>query len=267
MAEKAYVGITGASSVLEADAIRGEFKKAGFPIATHKGSIGILVSDGTISSEPTSNRKYPALEKVPDILKASRGVLPAIHYGTRRADIAEQVSKIFNFRNIYDDDLCRALQLNIDYPDIDEVKKIKKDFPEMRIILPITKNIMENDSNSGISKAISHYSPEYVLIDFSRGRGKEMRAEQIERAVTLYREIKKGNPEITVGFAGGLCGLNVGEKINELGEGIGSIDFSIDAEKALRDELSDKWGDDALNLQKVHDYIFSAHDAFLDFRI
>lgn len=258
MGIKSYVGITGAVTTREVTEIVKEFSEHGYTLDSIPiPMLGFLVSYKTLNGQPTTNRRYPKIETLPGLLEQTDNqVFTMIHYNSREMDsLSDQVTKIFD--RIYDKSLCRAIQLNIVWPEIGQVKKIKDKFPEMRIVLQASHKVMENKTAKKIVNEITNYgdSLDYVLIDPSGGRGLRF---DLESSLALYKELKAKLPKLTIGFAGGFTGGNVGRIVKQLINKIGRTDFCIDAEGGLRDKISSEYGDDLLNMVKVRHYLWKA---------
>ena len=257
MQPEPYIGITGPVSIKEVEDICKEFSNAEINmISSHSPMLGFLVSYKTLSNQPTENRRYPLVKELPDLLKATNyEVLTMIHYNSKEmSTLADQIAKIFEFGGVYQDDLCTALQLNVVWPDIDQVAKIKNQFPDMQIVFQASHKATADKTPEEIAERIKKYgnSLDYVLIDPSGGRGIEF---DLDSSVALYSELKKQTPNLRVGFAGGFTGENVAPRIKELTKRLGEDNFCIDAEGGLRDKITEAYGDDLLNIEKVRKYL------------
>lgn len=257
MKPKAYVGITGACDETEVDFLVKESYDVGYSMnSPHTPMLGFLASLKTLNGEFTKNRRYPQINKIPALLNKARTVFSMLHYNSReQSTLADQVSKLFE--NAYSSNLCRALQLNIVWPDVQQVKLIKDKFPDMRIVFQLSDNAMKEKSANEIIAGIEKYggSLDYVLIDPSGGRGIEF---DIDSSTAIYTSLASKFPGTTLGFAGGFTGNNVEERVQKLVKVTGSSDFCIDAEGGLRDKLSQDYGDDLLNANKAKNYLKSA---------
>lgn len=82
---KAYVGITGPTTVKEVKDICNEFSQAGYHAKSVMGNsrgnstktshipmLGFLVSYKTLSGQPTQNRRYPPVCELSELLKAKK---------------------------------------------------------------------------------------------------------------------------------------------------------------------------------------------------
>ncbi len=292
---KAYVGITGLTSVKEVKDICNEFSQAGYPAKSEMGNprgnstktshipmLGFLVSYKTLNGQPTQNRRYPPVRELSELLKAANGpVLPMIHYNSKEMDtLSEQVAKLFNANSyeifptlyfgadevlpvgsIYSRGLCQALQLNIAWPDIRQVAKIKEEFPKMQIVFQASEKAISGKTPPEVAQGIRDYGSllSHVLIDPSGGRGLEF---AVESSVALYSEVRDHCDNLSIGFAGGFTGENVAARVAEIGERIGNYRFCIDAEGGLRDNVTLEYGDDLLNIGKAKRYLQEAAKRF-----
>lgn len=215
----------------------------------HIPMIGITVSYETLNGQPGINKRYPAFSDVPKMLDAAGdNVLTMIHYDSRQEDtLAEQLNKIF--REVK----CRAVQLNIPWPDVKQIKRAKYIFPDLKIVLQLSREMMQGRSPDEIASKMNQYgdSVSYVLIDPSGGSGIPFAPQDI---VPIFLKLKE-KTNLTLGFAGGFDGDNVGKRVQQLINLTGTDMFCIDAESGLRDKFSDSYGDDILNLDKVRNYL------------
>ncbi|MBI2151421.1 hypothetical protein HYU21_01700 [Candidatus Woesearchaeota archaeon] len=258
MPPKPYVGITGPTTIADTRALCSEFSDAGYTLnKPHQPMLGFLVSYKTLNGQPTTNKRYPKVNELSQLLQATEGtVFTMIHYNSRETDtLAQQVALIFN--RLYSDKLCQALQLNIMLPPHQEIKKIKEQFPDMQIILQVQNSLIYEKTPMEIVNVLKHYEgcPDHILIDPSGGRGIEF---NVNKSLALYSWVKQTIPYLSIGFAGGFTGQNVATRCQEIIQELKTNDFSIDAEGGLRDKLSPEYGDDLLNLQKCRDYIQEA---------
>lgn len=254
MKAKPYVGVTGSANIQETKKICREFIQAGFSIESlHIPMIGLLVSYNTLNGQSTKNKRYPPIKVLPELLKATKGkVLTSIHYYTQETDsLPEQVEVLF--KGIYEEGLCRIIQLNISCSNIIHVATIKEEYPNMQIILPVS-----NDCSKKVAERVVGYRDlvDYVLIDPSKGRGKIF---DLESSIATYCEIKKYCPNLTIGFAGGFTGENVASRLKEIIQKIETNEFCIDAEGGLRDKSRCMDKNDVLNTAKVKSYLESAY--------
>ena len=254
MKAKAYVGVTGPASIQEAKDICREFSESGCSMgSSHIPMIGFLVSYKTLNGQSTQNRRYPLMNSIPDLLKATDAqVLTMIHYNSREVDtLSHQVAKIF--QGIYDNGLCRAIQLNIEWPGLNQVEGIKNRHPDMQIIFQASYKAMDGKTPGQIAERIKEYGDliSYVLIDPSGGRGIPF---DLESSVAVYSKLRERCPDLTIGFAGGFTGENVASRLRKILGQIKANDFCIDAEGGLRNKITSEYGDDSLDITKVRKY-------------
>ncbi|MBS3165982.1 hypothetical protein J4444_02570 [Candidatus Woesearchaeota archaeon] len=258
MVAKSYVGITGPVTVQETIDICREFSEAGYTMTTpHIPMLGFLVSYKTLNGEVTQNRRYPTLTELPALLGVTKGqVLTMVHYNSPERDsLSEQVARIFS--GIYQPGLCRAIQLNMAWPDITQVAQIKETYPNMQIVFQASHKAMDGKSPSELAQGIRAYgdSIRYVLIDPSGGRGIPF---DLDSSIAVYSELRDLCPDLTIGFAGGFTAENVIQRLIMTMQKVRGSDFCIDAEGGLRDKVTTAYGDDLLSIPKVREYLQSA---------
>lgn len=258
MKAKAYVGITGPVTIQETKDICKEFSETGYSMESpHIPMLGFLVSYKTLNGQATKNKRYPPANSLPDLLKATDGqVLTMVHYNSKEINtLSNQVAQIFE--GVYENCLCKAIQLNIVWPDINQVAKIKERHPDLQVVFQASHKAMDGKTPNQIAQRVREYgdSISYVLIDPSGGRGMPF---DLESSVEIYSEMREQCPDLTMGFAGGFTGENVAQRLRDILQQIKAEDFSIDAEGGLRDKITSAYGDDLLNIEKVRGYLQSA---------
>lgn len=248
-----YIGVTGLTSKKEVNQVVSLFEEN--PFSSHVPMLGFLVSYKTLNHLPTENRRYPKIEDLPGLLRVleDKKVFPTIHYNSREKGLFNQVSSIFGL-GVYQENLCRGLQLNIPWPDLNELKVIKSVYPELKITFWVSKEVTSSGPIDQIVNRISNYNQlvDYVLLDPSAGKGLEF---DLDLFCKIYQELKGKSPNLTIGFAGGLTCENVFSRLKSLEKALGTLEFSFDSEGGLRDKISQIYGDDFLNLNKVSSYI------------
>ncbi len=266
MLKRPYVGITGAVTTGEVDFIVRAFNHAGYSLETeHIPMIGILVSSKTLANMSTTNRRYPNVSLLPEIFEhTQKNVFSMIHYNQSSnvtyGSLSEEI--IFLFQDLYDRNLCRGLQLNIAWPKKEEVFEIKKVYPQLSIVLQLSSTALKDKSAKDIVDCIKEYeiALDYVLIDPSGGKGKEF---DFETSCEIYEEIISSQFPVRVGFAGGFSGKNVAEKCKILSERLGTTSFCIDVEGGIRNKITEIYGDDLLDINKVKEYVDCAKKVLL----
>ncbi len=255
---KCYIGITGPASKYEVISIVNEFEKAGFNLKSkHIPMLGFLISYKTLNGQISDNKRYPKFYELKNLIEVSnKKVFPMIHYNSRDKDsLHEQVERLFD--GLYKDNLCRAVQLNIIYPPVDELMRIKKKMPDLQIVFQASSTMLKPDLVNRIKEY--GFLIDYVLIDPSGGKGREF---NLEKSVKIYNQFKE-KTNYMIGFAGGFNGENVSRRVSDLINVIGNDDFFIDAEGGLRDKISNAYGDDLLNISKVSKYLSEAAKVLL----
>jgi hypothetical protein len=259
---KPYVGITGAVTVDEVTSILDRFFTNGFSLqSSHLPMIGILASYKTQQGQPINNRRYPQRGELPQLFASVKGrAFGTIHYNTQELkSLASQIG--FLFDQVYWNGSCQGLQLNVIWPPEDQVRLIKSIYRDMKIIFQANQHVMNGMTPEDCACRIGNYGTtiDYLLIDPSGGRGLAL---DVEKAVDIYQAIQEKNPHLNIGFAGGFSPATM-HRVATLAQMIGHTTFSIDAEGGLRDKVTEAYGDDLLNMEKVRAYIESAHQCFI----
>jgi phosphoribosylanthranilate isomerase len=137
---------------------------------------------------------------------------------------------------------------------------IRAKYPRLEIILQIHQKALDSMLVKEIIAKLKDFDElvDCVLIDPSGGRGEEM---DVAHAGILGNLILN-HTLISVGFAGGLKGDNVGRIVGELRRRLGTSNFSIDAEGGLRDRVGEGYGNDKFNAVKAYKYFQNATEAF-----
>jgi len=257
MKSKPYVGVTGPVSKEEVLSICNLFEDFGFyDNSSVRPMVGILASYKTLNKIRIENKRYPELRLISELTKEMKsGTFRTIHYNTRDFEsLAEQISRLIY--SPYHKRSLDGIQLNMIYPPINQIEKIKKEFPKLEIIFQANSGVLNSGSEKEVAKSIKNYNGliDYILIDASGGKGENL---NIQYSTNLANEIKYLNPNINIGFAGGFKGSNAKANCRNLISKCENFSFSIDAEGGLRDKLSEKYGDDLLNMNKVKEYIQS----------
>jgi hypothetical protein len=250
-----YVGVTGPTTVNEVRDVSNAFLDHNFGVdAGHRAMLGFLVSHRTLNHQHTNNRRYPVVGLLPDLLSVvPRGMLTMVHYNSRELEtLDEQMLDVME--TPYHQGLCQAIQLNIPWPFTTTIEKVKRRLPGLEIVIQLSRASMEGLNLAQISERVYRYKDlaDHVLIDPSGGQGREF---DLETSARLYEFIKEKCPGLTIGFAGGLSGDNVEQRVSKLRSMLRTSHFSIDAEGHLRDKRSDQYGDDDLSLQRVNSFL------------
>jgi len=251
MANPKYISVTAGKDAEEVNAVLSEFQKAGYSLGQeYTPALGIQISEKTVKGIKPKNLRFAMFTEVPSLLRIINGkAMPVIHYNTKNLDnLFEQVSNVFE--STYD--YCKLVQINVTFPDVSQLERIKERFNGLRISLQVDYRGMDLDKVP--DKVVSYGDClDYVLLDPSRGRGDMF---DIDDSTSLYLRIKDKRPDYGIVFAGGFSGDNVEEVLSKIIHKIQTKDFSICAEGKLRDKVSDEhWGQDVLNIEKVRKYL------------
>ncbi len=249
-----YVGITGITEEHQINYLKKFFRKNN--ASSHELMLGFLVSHKTATYLLTcgeegfqnnpGNPRYPDINELSGLLKkCSDGVFKTIHYNTKNlGGLFKELSAVLEYDDIID--YCDGVQFNIVCPPVSELKKIKKTYSDLKLIFQWSHRVSEKASNEVIAEKLgNNYSfMDYVLIDPSGGRGKEM---DLSESVEKYELLRSKGFVNNIGFAGGLNPQNITSILSGLESFLENNDFSIDAESGLRTN-------NLLDLNKVSKY-------------
>lgn len=263
MKENPYIGITGPTTRQEVDHILDTFEANGFNREQgHEPMIGFLVALKSLKENSMANRRYPDFSNLPSLLEATGGyTFNTIHYNSRElSTLGDQLVGVFS-QGVYEEDLSRAVQVNIPWPPIAELRRAKAKLPDLKFIIQLSCSALRDRSPREVADLLATYGElaNYTLIDPSGGQGIPFEPETV---LPYYEAIKDKLPDLTVGLAGGFSGENVVERVNQIVGLIGTDQFSIDAEGALRDKVTDTFGDDIYNPKKVELFVAEAAQVF-----
>ncbi len=251
---KPYIGVTGFSTSKQAEKLSRVFKQ-NLPEYMN-GMFGILLSYKDLIGKHDEIKagwinKYPGLENIPQILEnIDQEFLPILHYNTKGNFYKE-------LKNILPDLMKKGLkgiQLNIVWPNEQHLKKLKKEFPNLQVVLQISHKAAENKTQSQIVSKLNSYGTnfDYCLFDMSGGLGLQR---EYKGAFNFYKECKKQGKETPHIFVGGLSSDNVSKRIKEIySQGINN--FGIDAEGQLMDKTK------TLSIEKASKYIINASNTY-----
>lgn len=255
MRAKPYVGITGLKTVEEVDAVNVIFQKNGFDQNfSHLPMYGFIVTDKRLADMTKEGTQSPKFVDLPLLASLSPSTtLPMMHYYTENKDhLADEIEQVFSYGGMYRSGDCRAVQLNIDWPHLKQIEKIKTLFDKMAIVLQLPARAMEGKTATEIAHQAKDYDGfvSYALIDPSGGLGLDF---DLERSLELMNSLYHAMPNTQIGVAGGFSGENVEERIRAL-RGRYIEPFCIDAQGKLRDD-HDKG---KLDFEKVQQYVQGA---------
>lgn len=226
-----YIGITDFTLPSEVREMREEFIKNSLPQKRLRLMVGVMASYKTLWGLPCRWTKiFPPNDFIKQIFLQEQPLFNCIHYADYKnicvADSLEKVVRIGG-KNLH------AIQLDMIWPDAEEIIHFKKAHPELHIILQINTsafNAVENDSLSLVKRLRSYgNSLNGVLLDKSQGQGIGLN-EQFLRP--FIKDIHLSLPNLGITIAGGL-----GPETLHLAEGlIQEFSFlSIDAQAQLHE--------------------------------
>ncbi len=236
MKEKPYLGITGFKTERDVKEVTDILMANGFPNEDYLPMFGFIVSKNRLNNLAVGGTRSPPAKELPFLSECTtRWTLPMMHYFTEKNEtLAEQVRQLFSIGKMYDDSLCRAIQLNVAWPQLEQIGKILQEYQRMRIVMQIPAIAMEGLSVDDIARRASGYDQlvKWALIDPSGGTSKDF---DIKRGLELMNALRESMPNTRIGIAGGLSGDNVKARIIQIRNGYPEK-FCIDAQgKLMRD--------------------------------
>ena len=166
-------------------------------------------------------------------------VLNTIHYadlygpdGPWKGQEAPNLNKNLELCVKYGGENLHAIQLDVTWPDVEELRKFKEKHPEILIILQVGKfalNEADNDPQEVVDKLCEYGdSIDHVLLDLSMGKGRKMEELDITLLLRQLSLIQYELPNLGLALAGGL-----GPKSDESSESV----YSMDALKRIVEEF------------------------------
>lgn len=230
---KPYIGVTGFKTQGEVRVANAIYRNSGIWDTEYVPMYGFITSDNRLKDRTIGGDTSPALEQLPALLReSSKGALTMIHHYTKnKEDLVYEVVSIFNTGGIYANGLCRALQLNATWPDVDSIKEIKKVLPEMNVVVSLTEKALADPEL--VQKARQYEKlATYMLIDPSGGKGKEL---DVKKGYDLIHKLHEVMPLMDFGLAGGFDGNNIGTATKQVEWFDPQVSF--DAQGRLRNDI------------------------------
>ena len=236
---KPYVSICGVRMEAQATGLRTLFEQQQY--ATHVGALGFVTSTDSLSGQ-----EFPQFLTLPQLfplLDQSDAVNIIHHCSTAPENIAQEVGRILNYREIYGQGLCRTVQLNNGLIGVHTLKKLKERFADLNIVLSIDKESM---SNTELLDAISIRQPylAYFLIDPSYGKGTPF---DVQQCAPIFKQLIDNFPHLVGGFAGGLNSDSVARVAQEIQKN-DVLSFSLCVDSGVR-------GTNGCDLNKTATYL------------
>jgi phosphoribosylanthranilate isomerase len=240
-----YIGITGFKTKEQVEACR-QASIGLEPIIMY----GVLTSQKTLIDPTSEGTKRPALVNITGLLEyIPKTALPTIHHYTENRQFMQELGQILSFQNIYDKGFVKAVQLNQRLPDISEVEKLKNQYSNIKIILQLEPQDIATPEVTG--KIVSNYQGlvDYVIIDPSRGIGKEL---NIHDTLKVLNNLKIDAIPV---IAGGLSKDNVYDLVKFFRKEYGN-NLCIDAEGKLMNNQG------TLSIDKMKGYLDAAYRGY-----
>ena len=170
-----YVGITGFKTKGEIEVTGKIFHERRFYDSSYLPMFGFLVSETRLKQKNVSGKKSPAAEDLTYLARhVPQGSLPMMHYHTNDLEtLPAQIRDLFTIYQMYDKRICRAVQLNMEWPSVDKIEEIRNNFPKLHIVLQLSNRGMDSLSVAEIVQKSRSYDGlvQYTLIDPSGGFG------------------------------------------------------------------------------------------------
>lgn len=261
---KAYLGITGITDILEIHSCIVSFRRYGlFNLKHFRPMLGFLMSykyffyPGEYYSKLTRNVPPEFLFQIHDVLKEFPQIFTTLHYYSKNKESFSReilwLLELWDFKKDSNEhaigdpiglrEIIQGIQLNIKNPSLNEIKKIKELHPSLKIIYQYNDLSITPYSIKDYGEYI-----DYILIDNSLGKGKNINLYS-KNIHNLYLALEKTFPRKILGFAGGMNGENIEMRISRINELMGKFNYSIDSESKLRNS------EDILDFDKVNLYI------------
>lgn len=253
MIKKNYIGITGFT---EKEQIINTINFIDLIQSKRNYMFGFLVSSKTIKFEKLNNKRYlnfSSFQELKELMSYSankENIINMIHYNTQEKNFSKELIPLLKELG----NVVEAIQFNLNFIEIEEFKILRNKFPNIKFVFQYNNSILKKYSKIEIFNTLKEIQFEYMLIDLSGGKGIDLNPILLKNTYDLFNLY---DLDINLGIAGGLSGYNVFELTKELN--LYKIDYFIDAESKLRDKLSNVYGDDIWNQDKVNCYIDRAN--------
>ncbi|MDE1869296.1 MAG: hypothetical protein KGH60_05035 [Candidatus Micrarchaeota archaeon] len=268
--ENPYVCVSGPSTKEEVVELISLFRFYGMnkesePMA----SLGFQCSKKVLTfGHSEGNKRMPHINRLPELLREAQGsVFSVLHYYTPdTTGVFSDIARVLEMNDIYSRGLLNGLQLNGLYPSPNgpaQVQKIKKAYPEMKIILQVKPNSASGmAADQAASNLVSNYyeNIDYIILDASGGMGKMM---DVKAASEAFAALCANGFDKGITFAGGLNGENVYKTMLFINQAIGTNQFSIDVEGGIRVKVGEGNNNDVLVMKSAALYLRGAAEAYM----
>jgi phosphoribosylanthranilate isomerase len=244
---KPYVGVTGFKTKDEVNEIARMAEKIGYPFS-HTVMFGYLASSKRLQNPFSGGKRSPAVADLASLVSSTPNwAISMIHYFTEnKSQMLLEVDYLAKTTN------ANAVQLNIAWPNIADIEKLKEKNSSLQLLLQIPKRATQGLDIYQIVKKTKDYNAlvDYVLIDPSGGEGKEF---DMNESVELINELNHAMTHSLIGIAGGFKPENVSERIKTLNLLV-EKEYFIDAETGIMTNNS-------LDMNKVNSYLQKSYDS------
>jgi hypothetical protein len=255
-----FIAVNGATTADEVKSVISEFGLR-LAIGTHSPVLGFLVSFSTLNGVSRfKDSRYPKFKDLPILLEAANGkACTVISYETDFSKFHEDIKSIFTHQEIYENGLCRAMKLNITWPLPEELRKIKEEFGELKIMVKTSMEMRgrQLDVKEAIGRTLEYEkSADYIIIDRPVSHNNA-----VDHSLELYAELRRQGCFSPVGFSGEIDSRSAADLMKNLRNG-SERNISITAQDRVRDNTTGYLSESTLNLEKVGCFIESTSKAF-----
>lgn len=190
-----YIGVTDVISSDQILRLVEAFRGSG-----RKLQAGVMISYKTLNNLPTKWQGiWPEKHTIKDIFVADPYVLNTLHYADYEG---VEVLRSLIEATAHGGPNMDALQLDMIWPDVRDIKAYKTAFPHIKLILQVgPKAIAEIDTPGTLVERLREYPIEYALLDSSGGLGIELSTSKFEPYVDA---LSLALPALNIVVAGGL---------------------------------------------------------------
>lgn len=219
--------------------------------------VGVLVSSKTLQGlENKWPMRYPKIKDLGTIFSSDPSCLNLIHFSSDHpGSLYDELMKITELAGPY----LHGFQLNIPWPDKEQLLKYKEFYPGMQLVLHLGVEAFEEKEHdiTKVYKAVVEYGEliDYILLDMSAGKGTPLDSNIIENLVSEFTPLGY----LGVGVAGGLHAGNIQQKLFDIV--VKYPDVSTDAEGKLQSE------NEGLNFYEVRRYLEASIALFQGVRV
>ncbi len=158
------------------------------------------------------SKEFPTKEEMAGGFIDDPDVLNTIHYadlygpnGPWKAQESPDLFKNLELCVKYGGENLHAIQLDVTWPNVDDIDRFKATHPELKIILQLGKFAFQEAGNDSkkVVDLLDRYgdSIDYALLDLSMGKGKAMESEGL---LPMLRLLQSELPGLGLAVAGGL---------------------------------------------------------------